>query len=668
MKLKQPCVWRQVAVKQRLSLVVALAMLANGSTAYGITEAAENAIKQIPIVDIPQTAETIDKVKKLEQEGEKYFSQGLMDKALAKWQEAYGMSIEMKYSDGEGRALTNMARVYLDRGDWIKAKYIGEHAIEVLGNSSDPRALGRARVALAQAYFGLNNNESAVEQLSIAIKSLTGREGTDSLEAGRLLSLAGNLLARYGKLKDAMQFYQQAATYYAQGGDAGEAVRNHLIVVAILAQYGLFTAALEESQKAVAAAKNASTENSPTMVAALSSLANSQYVLGEFAKSRKSYEQALAIASKLDAKQFNAQSRANIDLGYAYCLAATGDLDSARQAFERCIPVFNAGAASTSLAQVWNGLGNVAEQQDQHAKAISSFTQALELQSVLRPPQYKMQLTVLHNLAFALSRSGSNRDARAQLEAALGVLKKNPDPLFEARTYCALAEIYFKLADAANADRCVRKAIELGTAINDDASLWRDYVILAKLQLAQDEQGLAKDSLNSALSFFRSPQAGMFVSPERLSFPTSREDLGEQLVALAARTGMAEQALLVAEQLKEESFSNDWLKRGGEVKSEDRDVFTDLAVQRAHLHAAEASAEPSALVKDWQAWLLRFRTLVAQNRALARMISPVPNRMSDIVKAVQMSKSMFVEYVVGSDSSVVFTIDGSGGFRLRFCR
>lgn len=49
------------------------------------------------------------------------------------------------------------------------------------------------------------------------------------------------------------------------------------------------------------------------------------------------------------------------------------------------------------------------------------------------------------------------------------------------------------------------------------------------------------------------------------------------------------------------------------------------------------------------------------------MISPVPNRMSDIVKAVQMSKSMFVEYVVGSDSSVVFTIDGSG-FRLRFCR
>jgi tetratricopeptide (TPR) repeat protein/CHAT domain-containing protein len=656
------------AVLPKVAAVFLALLVSCSCTAYGDTPqlptavpaAAENAIRQIPVIDIPQTTESIDKVRKFEAEGERFFAQNMMDKALAKWQEAYGMSIEMKYGEGEGRALTNMCRCYLDRGDWTKAKYLGENAIEVLANSKDSRALGHARVALAQAYFGIGNNESAGLQLAAAIKSMTGSEGADSVEAGKLMNLAGNLLMRYNKMKESIQFLQQAATYYAQGGDTADAIRNNLAVAGILEQNGLYIASLEESQKAVNVAKNATPENTQGLVAALSSLGNGQYVLCEFAAARSTYEQVLALMSKMNAKTISPLARANVAIGYAHCLAATGDLELSKQTFERCINVFKSEGASTAQAQAWNGLGNAEEQQGNHAKAIADFTQALELQAVVRPSQPRMQLAVLHSLAFADARAGLNSDARAQLQSALNILKKYKDPLFEARTYSALGEVYFKLADAQAADTAVRKAIELGTAINDDASLWRDYVILAKLQLAQGEQDKAKESLSSALSFFRSPQAGAFASPDRLSFPTTREDLGEQLVALVARMGMAEQGLLVAEQLKEESFSNDWLKRGGQLKVEDRDVFNDLTIQRAHLHAAEAFEPPSKIVKDWQNWLGRFRTLVAQNRSLARMIAPVPNRMSDIMKAVQASRSMFVEYLLGHDSSVVFTIDGSG--------
>jgi CHAT domain-containing protein/tetratricopeptide (TPR) repeat protein len=661
----------QKAVLTQL-VAVFLALLVSGScTAYGDTPplptavpaAAETAIKQIPVIDIPQTAESIDKVRKFEAEGEKFFAQNMMDRALAKWQEAYGMSIEMKYSEGEGRALTNMCRCYLDRGDWIKAKYLGENAIEVLANSKDTRALGHARVALAQAYFGIGNNESAGEQLAAAIKSMTGSEGADSIEAGKLMNLAANLLMRYNKTKESVQFLQQAATYYGQGGDTSNAIRCHLTVAGVLEQYGLYTASLEESQKAVNVAKNASGDNTTSLISALSSLGNGQYVLCEFTAARDTYEQVLSLMTKMSktkTRPLSALARANVAIGYAHCLAATGDLELAKETFEACISVFKAAGASTAQAQAWNGLGNVEEQQGNHAKAISSLTQAMELQAVVRPQLPRMQLAILHNLACADARAGLNSDARAQLLAALNILKKHKDPVFEARTYCALAEIYFKLADAQAADSAVKKAIELGGAINDDASLWRDYVIQAKLELAQGEQDRAKASLSSALSFFRSPQAGAFASPDRLSFPTTREDLGEQLVALVARMGMAEQGLLAAEQLKEESFSNDWLKRGGQLKVEDRDVFNDLSLQRAHLHAAESFEPPSKIVKDWQNWLQRFRTLVAQNRSLARMIAPVPNRMSDIMKAVQASRSMFVEYLLGPDSSVVFTIDGSG--------
>ena len=69
---------------------------------------------------------------------------------------------------------------------------------------------------------------------------------------------------------------------------------------------------------------------------------------------------------------------------------------------------------------------------------------------------------------------------------------------------------------------------------------------------------------------------------------------------------------------------------------------------------------PSKLVKDWQQWQQRFRTLIAQNRVLARMIAPVPNRVADLVKTVQATKATFVEFSVGPESTVIFTLDGSG--------
>jgi tetratricopeptide (TPR) repeat protein len=644
-----------------LSLCVSMTLL-SGST-YATTDAA---VQQIPtsIIDIPQTAESIDKVRKLELEGEKLFNAGVRDKALAKWQEAYGLSIEMKYSEGEGRALTNMARTYLDRGDWIKAKYLGENALEVLGNSNDKRALGRARVALAQAYFGLGNNDWAGQQLSEAIKTFTNEDAGDAGEAAKLLSLAGNVLVRYGKVKEAVKFFQQSAIYFQQANNYEDCIEMHVQISNMLRKFGLCMAALEESQKGVDAA-NSQTKPDVCM-AAYCSLANSQYVLGEFAKAKNTYEQALTMATKVPAKQLTKPGLANLELGYAYALLATGDYDQARKALEFCQPIFK-GVSNTSEAETFNALGVLEETSGQHSKAIGYFSQALELQQVIRPPQPRLQVSILQNLAFAEARNGANRDARVHLEAALAFFKKKGPAmqLLEARTHAALAEIFYKLSDAAQSENSARTAIKLATTINDDASLWRDYVNLAKLQLIQGDNNAAKESLNSALSFFRSPQAGLFSSPESLDFASTSEDLGQQMVAMLARLGMGSEALLASEQLKEENFSNDFLKRGAQVKAEDKDVFNDLVIQRAHLHAAETfeifdPQHPLKLVKEWQDWLGRFKTLIAQNRPLARMIAPVPNRISDIVKTVQATHATFVEYCVGADSSVVFTLDNSG--------
>jgi tetratricopeptide (TPR) repeat protein len=629
--------------------------------------AAERAVQQIPSINIPQTTESIDKVRRLEVEGEKYFEGSLMEKALTKWQEAYAMSIEMKYADGEGRALTNMSRIYLDRGDWIKAKYLGENALEVLGGGSDKKGLGKARVALAQAYFGLAQNDLAGEQLGEAIKSFTNEEAGDAIEAAKLLQLSGQLLVRYGKLREAIQFFQQAGSYYLQGNDPVNAVRLHITVASILEQSGTYTAALEESQKAADIAASQVKPNYQLTVAALGSLGNGQYCLGEYSKARNTYEQALITAGKMPPKEFTLVARANLDLGYGHCLLAVGDYDLARQYFERCLPVYKGNNLSTGAAQTYNGLGLVHEYLGNRAKAINYLQQALELQQLVRPPQTRLHIAVLQNLAFVEARNGAARDARTHLQAAIPYFQNGTKTetieslrLLEARNYAALGEIFYKLSDAQQADTSLRKAIAVATSINDDASLWRDYVNLARLQVSESDTTGAKESLASALSFFRSPQAGAFVSSERLAFVSSHDDLGHVMVGLLARLGMGAEALLASEQLKEDLFSSNFIRRGGSVKADDRDVFNDLSSLKTHLRAAESFDLPNRLVKEWQGWLQRFKTLTAQNRALARLIGPVPNHVADMVKAVQAAKATFVEFSVGPESTTVFTLDASG--------
>lgn len=621
-----------------------------------------NPIVQVPNFEVEKTAQTIEKVVKLEEDGERAFAQRLLDKAMASWQEAYGLSMEMKYNEGQGRALTNMCRVYLERGDYTKAKYMGENAIEVLAGSTDKKALGRARVQLARAYFGLNNPQWAGVQLDEALRILTSADVySNSGEAADAMMLAGGVLIRIKKIKEALQFYEAAANYFAQAGDAGRAVATRVTIASFMDEYGFYMAALEEANKAMTAAKSAPNDL-PCQIAALAALGMAQYDLCEYPAARSSYEQALMLVQKVKLTDVPLSPRAYIDLGYGCSLAATGDLDMARQVLERTIQPLKSAGSKHGQAQAFNVLGVIEEAQGNHGKAISYMQQALDIQNIIVPKQRKLNIILLQNLAAIEGRAGDARSAKTHLELALQMLgpKGFKSSLLKARTLTSLAEVSLKLSDPAGALAQVREAITIGTQIDDDSSLWRAYTLLAKMQLNEGQDAQAKESLASALSHFRSPQAGAFFTPERLNFVSTREDLGEQLVALIAKTGSGEQALMAAEQLKEETFSSEWIRRGGQVRAEDKDVYNDLTSLRAHLHAAESADDPKTMIKDWQDWLGRFRNLVNENRPLARLIAPIPNPVQNVLAAVKRNQSTILEYLVGADSSVVFTVEPSG--------
>lgn len=627
----------------------------------GKAKGAEALVKELEkLVDVQQTPETVEAVQKLEKEGQDLFDRHNLSQALIKWQEMYGRSLEMKYADGQGRALTDMAKIYVEQGQWVKAKALGENAIEVLASSNQEESLARARVVLAQAYFGLDNPTWAVQQLDAALKVLAGGRLSNDEEAGRIMYLCASLCLKFGKTNEAIRYFQEGASYSYQKGDIAKAIGVRCQIVDAMLELGWYVAALEEANRVVSMAKSAPQFSNLYQINAYQVLANAQFAANEVGNARRSYEQVYALIAKADPKMVSDVTRANVDEGYGFVLATSGENEQARNYFLKAIAAFKARNDNYNLTQVYNALGVLEVHEGQIGKGLGYFQQALDYHAVLKPKSPRLNAITLVNQACAETRSGSFRDAKNHLEGAVACLGKLPEPLLRARIAQCLAEVSLKAADVTSAESYLAKALENSPKYSDDANLWRCYTLKAKMQLAKGEVEPAKESLTSALSYFRSPQAGDFPCADVLGYPTNREDFATLLISMLASQGMTEQALLAAEQLKEENFINEWMKRSGQVKPEDRDAYNELFLQRAHLHSAESATTPNKIVKEWQSWMERFRGVVQTNRTLARLIAPVPSSAEEIVAAVQKNKATVLEYLVGPDSTIVFTIDPAG--------
>ncbi len=628
----------------------------NAKDSHNIKNAIIQELPTFPTVQ--KTTESVERVKNYLKSGENFFNKGDLDKALEKWQAAYGLSIEMKYPEGEGAALTNMCLVFIQKNQYVKARYLGENAIELLATTSDINALARARVALAQAYFGLDNTLWAVQQLDAALKILT-KEGTNNLDTAKLMNLAGSLLLKYGKYKEALQFFKQGVTSYEQAGDTVAAVNNEISVINLMQEIGLYTAAAEEATRAIETAK--ATKKPSLIIATLSVSANCEYNPGEYSRALKTYAEVIDLINQnSDSLKNNSDlSKANINVGLACTLIALGRNQQALGHLEEAIPKLREAGAKINEAQAMNALGIVNDRIGNYNEANRWFAEALELLTLINPTPAKLTVTYLLNQAITAYHQGSNRSAKIQIDNALNFLQKNHNDFLLSRCKLCQAQILLKLADNVNAQKALKDSIEISTKINDDQTTWRGYLLLSTIQSSQGQTAEAVDSLKSAISFFRSPLSNIHPSPESLFFVDSRNDLGFDLINQLAQNNLKIEALLALEQLKDEKFLNLYLNSIPEVKPDDKEVFEDLKSLRSHLYAAENVSKPSELITDWKSWIIRFNTLKKQNPNLASMIAPIPLSYNQVLKSLNEKNLFIVDFLTGPRGTMVFTLSGN---------
>lgn len=614
----------------------------------------DDVLKEVfALTEKPRTQENMDQIFTLEKEGQAFLDKSDFQKALARFQDMYAACKEVKYGDGEGRALERMATIYLTKGEKSRAKSLVENAMEVLSVSQDKKSLGHTRVTAAQVYLTLDNPLWALRQLDEAMKDFASSAVTDNDEAARAMLLAAELAVKVDQPMEGVKFYRSAAIYFAQCGNFGMAVNLHNTVSGMLQEMGLTTAALEEAQKALSIARQA--KSSELIAAALTQVASCQYGLCEFMNARKTLEEIQSL--KLEKQP--PLALAIVTEAYAHALGATGSIDHAKNCLEKAWMLMKE-APSLHKAQVLNAMGVINSLKGNYGIAIEQLRQSFDAQSTVGKSREKYALLISQNIASALARSGENRNAKVELEGMLRTMgkSKTPDQQVLAQVYAAMGEICLQLKELPQADAYLKRSIEVANKISDDSTLWRDYTNMARMQTAMGQP--AQEALASAASCFRSPQAGVFSTIETNPFPSTRDELGSELVNLLLSNGMVEQAFITAEQIKEEGFINEWQKNGGEVKPNDRELYNDLVQQRAHLHAAESAKTPDVMLKQWQDWMRRHQVLSADNRELARLISPVPLNISELVTKAQENQATMLDYLVGPKQSFVFIIDRQG--------
>lgn len=621
----------------------------------------ENVQELMRFVNTEKTGSAIERVNKINTQADKFFKQGNTHEALIRWQDAYGDSIEMKYAEGQGKALIGMCKVALQQGKWVRAKQLGENAVEVLSAINAQTDLGRARVALAQAYFGLENPVWAAKQLEMALRSLVGQPDTDPAEAATVLNLAGSLLLQNNKHKEAITFFHQSAQYLEQGNNLDSALFLRTKISSLMSELGWYVASLEEAQRGMIIAEKI--KDKRATITALCSVGNAQFVLGDYKDSKASYQKAYDLAKSLDkSTPMGKEGKAFLMMGYGFSLASTGDSEAASKIFKDLLPFFEKSSSYYHNAEIQNALGVIEASSGDIFKSVPYFEKAMEIQGLIKPEQPKMQILIASNLACAKFRAGKVKECMDHYNTFLPMIDKNPERfgVLAPRAYIAIAEVSMKMADPVNAQKYLNKGMELAKKFSDDSCLWRAYTLSAKINIANNAPDKAKEDLKAALSHFRSPQAGFYPSPESLGYPTTRRDFAHQLIVLVASQGMSEQALLAAEQLKEEQFNNIWNQKEADVKQDDESVYKDLLKQKAHLHAAESSSTPDRLAKEWTNWITRFSTLARENKSLARLIAPYPTTVEEVINNARNNQLTTIEYLVGNTSTLCFTVDPLG--------
>jgi CHAT domain-containing protein/Tfp pilus assembly protein PilF len=597
--------------------------------------------------------------------GAAHYALGDLDRALRYYEHALELAAAAGDHRTRGNALGNMASVYKDRGELAFAAQYYEGALDARALTGDRRGEAVDLNNLGLVSESLGDLEGAAELYHRAL-ALNREDGRDRAAADNLTNLA-NLATRRGRYEEALDLYNEALALRLQTGDRqGEALdRQNLGLLQL--SWGDYPAALQSLEASLAILEELEIPIWHAEVRA--DIAAVYTAMGYLQAARTELTQAIAEAAG-DEYLSPALAMQRADLQ-----TELNELDQAAERYREAGSGYERLGDATGQAEAETGLGYLQLARGDYDAAEEAFARALRVHESLgdvRPAA--MARLRLGDVRFL---RGDTSAARLAYEDALAAFRTFDDPVGQAATIGALADLDLEIGAFARAERRYATALDqleglpvgplrwhlrlgYGLALRGhgriDEAVTELRTAAGEVEeigatLLSDERryGFMEDKWRvyaelAKTEYDRGRPAAAFEASERMR--------ARQLVDLLARGRMAAQMPELALVREEEN-----LRR--EIARLSDQLYSSLSTDLGHRDVGEPNPGPDELRESLAAARQRYQRLVAglqeSQPGYAALLSGSLATASTVQGLLQ-PRVVLIEYLVSDDWTLAFVV------------
>lgn len=371
---------------------------------------------------------------------------GSPTEALAAYEGAKQISVELGDRDRVGIATVNIGMIYARSGDLISAKLAEEEAIEIFREVGDKKGMGRALYYLGHAHYlgdDLNAAKAAYEA-EIALCMETGLQ----LQLQTALIALATVLDQLGELTRAMRMYEE-------GAKAGRSMGNKNILASCLMNMAIVALDMGDvaaAERIMPEALQASRESEDKSQLASAIFDDAELLLakGRAPEARSRYEECLSIWGDLGQKESMAETR----VALSGLMVEAGDFSTAAAlAGQAADEARGAGSLSTECAAE-SARARALLAQGSMGAAREALERAALACATLTNPRYRISVEITAAMALATSQKKVEALARLQAVRRETTAKQLVRLQYDARL--AMAEVLLESQDEAAASRALQ--------------------------------------------------------------------------------------------------------------------------------------------------------------------------------------------------------------------
>ncbi len=636
-------------------------------------------------------------------DAEKIYRQQGPEAALPEFEQLRASYQQAGDTDSEGSAIRFIGEIFWRLGDFEKADQYLQQALTMKQDNGDRLQEGKTLNVLGLLNWDLGDYDAAKNYFQSGAAIAT--ELSDNKLAGAILNNLGLVNDELGDYPVSMGQYQQALALYKDidfPRGEGDTLGNIGGVDLLL---GRFAEALASYEKALAISKQLQSVTS--MSQDNGNIALSQLGLGQIDLALLHFEKAIDLANQGGMRQ----DAAYWQRGRAKALIRKGKYDLALEDFRLAMAAYDEIGAPAETLETLNDMGRLYLLLGDSASAETYFSDAMNkareiglargitinllalgdiqarqhaweksggfyqeaLDRSRESGEMPWMIQSLLSLSAIHQQQGEYDLAIDEAQQALAIAQKTQAQLDIAAAYYRCAELQRLKGDAGSAQIAFAQAEQASQGIPDPDLRWRIHYGKALAFDELDDQQAAIDELLIAVKLIEGVRNRLQEQRFRAGYIQDKYEVYVTLVRLQIETGQAGAAFSTAERLRARSFielvENNTDISGANIETVDAIALQERIRQLRSMMVNEQTRERinqrqvamNVYSSELQAAEKEYKLLL-ENRQTNRLLlddskvslTYIPSYKE--VRAKLSSKQALIEYVVGSDSVMVFVL------------